>query len=171
MSRYVAVADTSVLINLKAAGLLPLLDQLFMRVHVPLEVRAEFLRVEERLFGSSESSLRTLLERPPFVPCSEFDAFNLGVLGERLGKGEAEVLDQSQHVSANFVLVDERRARAMAARLRITPRGTARVLAQLAVGGFCDYPSAIEAVKTLGLARISARHANKALELAKSGDR
>lgn len=171
LDRHVAVVDTSVLINLAAAELLPYLGQLFVTVHLPQSVRGEILRWEESSRNSSRISLVDLLHPALFEPCTAGDQANLQILLESLGPGEAETIEQFEHVGAITVLMDESRGRRRAKARGVRPLGTARILAQLHVIGFCDdLQSAIWAMRERGRARIADKTFQTALVLARSGD-
>ena len=73
LDRHVAVVDTSVLINLAAAELLPHLNQLFVTIHLPQSVRGEILKWEESSRNSSQLSLVELLHPALFNPCTAGD--------------------------------------------------------------------------------------------------
>ena len=170
MSSYVAVVDASVLINLAAADLLPYLDQLFVQVHVPESVRRELLKWEEAERNTAQLSLQGLFESALFAPCTASDERSLDLLRAELDDGEAETIEQSQQVGANIVLIDERAGRRLAKNRGLDVRGSARILAQLHVGGFChDHGAALGAMRKRGSAFIGDRHFRRALEMALSG--
>src|SRR5258708_23338668 len=66
------------------------------------------------------------------------DETNFRILRFEVDAGEAEALVQAQEKGAEFVLVDECRAREIGVRQGLTPCGTVRLLARLCRDGHAD---------------------------------
>lgn len=122
MTRPIA-ADAGPLIGLARAGLLDILPQLYRTVEVPAAVVAE-LRIDENRPGSrtlrdarSAGWLRSVeLQDPEWV--EELP----------LGRGEAEAIVLALERHSRFLLVDERRARALARSRGVAVVGTGGAL-------------------------------------------
>lgn len=100
------VADTSALVALAACDVLAALDQLFKRVRVPTAVFEECT-----VIGKPESArLRTYLEGKVV----KVDIQELVIAAGRLGQGELEAMALYRRLHADFLLVDDHRARKVA---------------------------------------------------------
>ena len=125
-----AIIDSSCLINLVHLDLASKLILFFDRVYVPRNVQAEFNRKHR-----SRYRLNKLFRSGVFEKCMCKDETNFRILRFEVDAGEAEALVQAQEKGAEFVLVDERRAREIGVRQGLTPYGTVRLLARLSRDG------------------------------------
>ena len=120
----IVVSDTSPLIALHAIGRLDLLGALYREILIPDAVSREYLYQDATDSKSKERARPWLIERnPPNTQAAE-------ILKTQLGQGEAEAIALSLGVTANLLLMDERRGRHTAERLGISCLGTAGVLFQ-----------------------------------------
>lgn len=119
------IADAGPLIGLARIGRLPLLPKLYGTAVIPLQVLEE-LRTAEGRPGSEalEQALDSGWLQPEAVrPTGELAALLLA-----LGPGEAEAIVLAQQRPCRFLLLDEKRGRAVAARRGIPIAGTGTVL-------------------------------------------
>lgn len=119
------VADAGPLIGLARAGLLDVLPQLYRSVEVPPAVARELRLGEDRPGSRALRQAKTAgwlvereLERPE----------RLGELLVILDPGEAEAILLARERRSRFLLVDERRARALARRRSVPVVGVGGVL-------------------------------------------
>jgi predicted nucleic acid-binding protein len=125
-----AIIDSSCLINLIHLDLASKLILFFDRVYVPRNVQTEFNRKHR-----SRYRLNKLFRAGVFERCVCSDETRFRILRFEIDAGEAEALVQAQEKGAEFVLVDERRAREIGVRQGLTPCGTVRLLARLRQDG------------------------------------
>jgi uncharacterized protein len=121
-----AVIDSSCLINLIHLDLASKLIVFFDRVYIPRNVQTECNRKHRFRYR-----LNKLLRAGVFEKCMCMDETNFRILRFEIDAGEAEALVQAQEKEAEFILVDERRAREIGLRQGLTPCGTVRLLARL----------------------------------------
>lgn len=114
------IADTSALIALAACDSLQLLDQLFQDVRVPLAVFRECVVPGK---SSSERLKDYLREKVIDVDLQDFV---IAVAG--LGRGELEAMALYKRLHAEFLLIDDHRARQVAHLNGIEVVGTLGVL-------------------------------------------
>jgi|ERR1700678_1163452 predicted nucleic acid-binding protein len=126
-----AVIDSSSLINLTHLGLASKLSLYFSRIYVPRNVQREVNRKHRFRY-----QLNKLYGAGLFVKCTCKDETNFRLLTLELDPGEAEGLVQAQEQQAEFFLVDERKARAIASRQGLIVCGTVRLLARLSLEGY-----------------------------------
>lgn len=100
------VADTSALVALAACDALVLLDQLFHEVRVPTSVFEECT-----VIGKPESARLAAYLQGKVV---EVDIHELVIAAGRLGQGELEAMALYRRLRADFLLVDDHRARKVA---------------------------------------------------------
>lgn len=106
----VVVTDSTCLIGLERAGELRLLPALFDEIFIPPEVQSEF--------GVALPWLKVLAPK---------DEAMVEVLKESLDDGEAEAMALARELGCEIIL-DERKARAVAERLRLRCVGTGGLL-------------------------------------------
>jgi predicted nucleic acid-binding protein len=115
------VVNSTPLVAFWAVGRLDILRSLFGEVVIPPAVREEFLSIETEARGKvlqAETWIRVVnLENPHRV-----GAF------ATLDEGEAQVLALAEEQHASLVLIDERKARQYARRLKLPMSGTLGVL-------------------------------------------
>jgi predicted nucleic acid-binding protein len=138
----IAVIDASPLINLAHLGLARDLSLFFDRVYVPRAVQEELNKK-----GRFRYRLNKLYSTGFFTRCVAADRVNVQLLRAELDRGEAEALIQTQEKQALYFIGDEKRARAIAARLGSKVVGTLRLLARLSLEGRA--PGLLELVRVL----------------------
>jgi len=126
----IAVVDASALINLAHLDLASELALFFDTVYVPRAVQEE---VNKK--GRFRYRLNRLYSMGFYARCITADPYNVRLLQAELHKGEAEALIQAQEKQALYFIGDERRARAIAARMGKRAVGTLRLLARLNLEG------------------------------------
>ncbi len=140
----IVVSDTSPLRYLAAIGGIEWLPQLFGEVICPAEVIAECLH------DRAPSELRAWASSPPpwvRVVAVPADAAPLG-RSDLLDRGEAAALVVARELNADLVLIDERKGRAVAAKLGLAAAGTIGVLAEAAQAGLVEFDAAIDVLKS-----------------------
>jgi len=115
-----AVADSSPVIALETLGELRLLPALFADIVVPLAVWAE-------LDGKPNAPEPRRLLALPRVRV-ELPRFEVPEAATTLDEGERQAIATALALRADFVLIDEKRGRAVAAGLGLDVRGTLAVL-------------------------------------------
>ena len=108
------VSDASPLISLAAVGHLDLLRQLYGTVLIPAAVHHEVLRPGEMRPGEDDLRSADWIVLSPVENPVLVEALRL-----ELGAGEAEAIALAVQKQADLLLMDERRGRAIAARLGI----------------------------------------------------
>lgn len=135
------VADTSTLCYLVLIGYPELLRQIYSQVHVPETVQAELLHPE------APASVRDWASRwPNWIQVHHVAASDDAALA-RLHPGEREVLLLAASLSAEVVLLDEKAARAVAAKQSQRVAGLLGVLAEGSHRGLVDLPAAIDRLR------------------------
>jgi hypothetical protein len=120
----IVVSDTSPLIALHAIRRLDLLEALYHQILIPDAVSREYLTQDATDSGSRQRARPWLVQRElPNTQAAD-------ILKMQLGAGEAEAIALSLGVTANLLLMDERRGRHTAERLGILCLGTIGVLLQ-----------------------------------------
>ena len=135
----IVVSDTSPLNYLVLVGHVDVLPILFNRIVAPPAVISELLHL------GSPPMVRAWATTPPswleIVPPSKLDpALNLGA-------GETEAISVALELNADMLLIDERKATAIAHRLGLRVVGTLNVLALAAERQLLDLSSAIAALR------------------------
>lgn len=115
------VANNTPLVALYELGLLSLLRDLFERVTIPEQVRAEFLAIEHEKRQSA-------LDEAPWIETVSLEERERVRTFVGLDEGEAAVLALATERSARLVIIDERKGRRFAQRLDLTVTGTIGVL-------------------------------------------
>ena len=112
------VSDTSPLINLAGIGLLDLLPRLYGAVWIPIQVLHEYLiKIRTR-----DPDLRAL----PWLSIA--DPVLIDPMLPKLGTGEASAISLAETLSIRVVLLDEKKARSVAASRGLLPAGTLAVM-------------------------------------------
>jgi len=106
----IVVSDSTVLIGLAKIGKLSLLRQLFSRINIPEEVRKEISPK-----GKAKPGSREIRESKWILDKTVKDRTGVNLLLASLDKGEAEVLVLAKQMKADLILVDEEKARKVAA--------------------------------------------------------
>lgn len=117
------ISNTSPLMNLSVAGQVHLLEKLYGKIVIPQSVRDELSHIAAR--GAEMPSLQNAawLE---IVPVKDKERVELLMI--ELDAGEAEVIALAMELKADLVLLDERRARKVAARVGLKVMGLLGVL-------------------------------------------
>lgn len=119
----VVVSDTTPLIALAKIELLEMLPELFGEILVPKAVYDEVVGA-----GKKRSGVKAVAEADWIIVQEVEDKSRVDYLLTQLDLGEAEAIILAQEVQAGLVLVDERKARAIAQRLNLEVVGTAGLL-------------------------------------------
>ena len=123
------VSDTSPIIALALCNKLKLLEKLFDRVCLPRAVYNELA-----VPGKPEAGKITEWARDKIVPVKNTAAVT--ALSLNLDPGESEALSLSLETAADYLLIDEKRGRAIAAGSGIKTIGTVGVLLSAKRNGF-----------------------------------
>jgi uncharacterized protein len=133
------VADAGPLIGLARVGLLDLLRQLYGKVLIPVQVLEE-LQISEDRPGSL--ALRAAVQAGWLQSVVVASGEELESLGLALGPGEASAILLAGQGPCRFLLLDERRGRAVAKRRELRVVGTGGVLLTAKQQGLLDRVSA-----------------------------
>jgi len=101
----IVVSDTTAITTLLKSGEETLLAKLFGRVVVPKAVSDELLAFHSRL--------------PDFIQVQRVSTSSRPAGTDQLGRGEAEAMQLALELNADWLLLDDRQARAVAVRLGI----------------------------------------------------
>lgn len=118
-------ADAGPLIGLARAGLLELLPALYSTMEVPPAVEGEMRLGEDR---PGSRALREAQAAGWLVTVSLRNPVRATELAPMVDRGEAEAIVLAEERGSRFLLLDERRARALARRRGVTVVGTGGVL-------------------------------------------
>jgi predicted nucleic acid-binding protein len=124
----IVVSDTSPITNLAAIGKLELLEKLYTRVLIPTAVYNEMVGVKSLVPGAVE--VQTL---PWIVTQSVVNTERVKEIlenQENIDLGEAEAIVLTLELSADLLLMDERRGRLLAAEYGLKVTGLLGVLLQ-----------------------------------------
>ena len=119
----IVVSDSSAIINLAAVGELDLLQQLYREVLVPQAVYDEIVVAGAGMAGSREAAGLSWIDTRQVTNRSLVEA-----LLSELHLGESEAIALASEVGSDLLLIDERRGRAVAARLGLQRIGLLGVL-------------------------------------------
>jgi predicted nucleic acid-binding protein len=143
----IVVADTTPLLYLSRIGQLELLRALHQQIVVPATVWQEVVGARPDAPGVD------LLRDASWIVISG-EAERAGVdpaLTEALDAGEAAAITLAEILTANLVLIDERKGRAMARARGLNVRGTLGVLVEARrLGHIASLRSAIDALRAQG---------------------
>jgi len=119
----IVVSDSTILIGLMKIRKLDLLQKLFTIVYVPTEVFEEVTKEGHKKIGSMEIKEALWINVRPIEDRTEAD-----LLLTTLDKGEAESLVLAKEMRADLLLLDEKKARKVAAGAGFTVMGVAGIL-------------------------------------------
>ena len=119
----IVVSNTSPITNLAAVGQLAVLQQLYETVLIPEAVYAELTASDGAHPGGAEVQTFQWIETKPVT-----DQTLVAALQMELDPGEAAAIALAVEVKADLLLLDERRGRAVAARLGLQFIGLLGVL-------------------------------------------
>lgn len=146
MSKIV-IADSTCLIGLSKIGKLEILHQLFGTILIPLAVYHEVVVRGTGRLGAKE------VENAPWIETREVKnklavaAFKLLMLGA----GEAEAIALASEDKADFIILDDWKARQVALELSLPVIGTVAVLTKATEKGFIkELPSILEELRKAG---------------------
>ncbi|CAD5909569.1 DUF3368 domain-containing protein [Planktothrix agardhii 1806] len=124
----IIISDTSPITNLAAIGQLELLEKLYTRVLIPTAVYSEMVGVKHLVPGAVE--VQTL---PWIITQSVINYERVTEIlesQENIDLGEAEAIVLTLELSADLLLMDERRGKLLAAEYRLKVTGLLGVLLQ-----------------------------------------
>jgi predicted nucleic acid-binding protein len=119
----IVVSNTSPITNLAVIGQLDLLRQLYEKVVIPQAVSDELTSGSDGQPGAIDVQMLGWIETKPAT-----DRALVTALLMELDEGEAEAIALAKEVAADLLLLDERRGRAVAARLDLRFVGLLGVL-------------------------------------------
>lgn len=127
------ISNNSPLVALLGLDLLSLLRELYTEVWIPEEVKAEFLGTERM------HRVQALQDAPWIKTVHLTDARDISTyMRSGLDLGEAAVFALAKEHNAQFVIIDELKARQHAARIRLPFKGTVGVLQEAKEEGLID---------------------------------
>lgn len=133
----IVVADTGPLIALGRAGYLQLLQSLYQEIFIPPAVHAELClgsgRPGSKQLADAMEQGWLQIRKPSYRSTS-----SLSELVLILDLGEAEAIILAEEVTCRFLLIDERKGRAVAKRRGVPVAGIAGVLLAAKKRGFVD---------------------------------
>lgn len=121
----IVISDTSIITNLAAIQHLQLLPQLYNQVIIPEAVYRELTDIDPPVPGSIEVQAATWIEIRQVVNRNTVERLQQQV---RLDLGESEAIALALELSADLLLIDERRGRAEANRLGLRITGILGIL-------------------------------------------
>ena len=133
----IVVADAGPLIALGRTGHLPLLRALYQKIFIPPAVYSELCLGSGRP-GSKQLSAATKQGWLQTRELSASSASSLSTLALILGRGEAEAILLAEEADCRFLLIDERKGRALAKRRGVPVAGVAGVLLAAKKYGLID---------------------------------
>jgi len=142
----VVIADSSCLIGLGKIGQLDLLRQLFGQVLVPKAVYHEVVVRGANRPGANEVATADWIE-----VCEIKDQLALRTLKLTLGVGESEAIILASEKSADFLILDDWKARQIALGLELPIVGTVAILNKADEKGLLtDLPMVLEGLRLAG---------------------
>lgn len=127
----IVISDASPVINLANVGHLDLLRQLYTRVIIPEAVYREIVIAGSGRPGAAEVQSSPWIESRRATNYELLDAFK-----QQLGPGELEAIALAAELGADLLLLDERKARGVAANLGLNIVGLLGVLVEAKRRGF-----------------------------------
>ncbi|MBD1926540.1 DUF3368 domain-containing protein [Trichocoleus sp. FACHB-90] len=123
----IVISDTSAITNLAAIQHLHLLPQLYNQVTIPEAVYRELADIDPPVPGTLEVQAAPWLEVRKIVNRNAVERLQREV---RLDPGESEAIALALELSADLLLIDERRGRAEADRLGLKITGLLGILVE-----------------------------------------
>ena len=123
----IVISDTSVITNLAAIQHLQLLSQLYNQVIIPEAVYCELVDIEHPVPGTIEVQSVSWLE---VRQVRDFPTLKRLQNDAKLDPGESEAIALALELSADLLLIDERRGRAEANRLGLRITGLLGILVE-----------------------------------------
>ncbi len=121
MPAKAVVVNSTPLVAFWSIGRLDILRDLFSEITIPPAVREEFLSAEKE-------ARRETLRKETWIRVVGLESPNRVAVYAGLDEGEAQVLVLAEEQNASLVLIDERKARRYAERLKLPLSGTLGVL-------------------------------------------
>ena len=145
MSKIV-IADSTCLIGLSKIGQLDVLRHLFEKILIPSAVYHEVVVLGAGRFGADEVANAKWIEIQEVENRLAVQAFRL-----TLGAGESEAIVLAQECEADFIILDDWKARQMALGLSLPVVGTVAVLTRASEKGVIkDLQSTLEDLRKAG---------------------
>jgi len=145
MSKIV-IADSTCLIGLSKIGQLEVLHHLFEKILIPSAVYNEVVVLGAGRFGADEVANAKWIEIQEVENRLAVQAFRL-----TLGAGESEAIVLAQECEADFIILDDWKARQMALGLSLPVVGTVAVLTRASEKGVIkDLQSTLEDLRKAG---------------------
>ncbi len=120
MSKYV-VADSSCLIVLSKIGKLEILREIFERIYIPEAVFYEVVDIGKGRVGAQA------IKKADWIECVTVEN-SVKIRQLNLDAGETEAIALASEKQADFIILDDRRARKAAVKLSLPVIGTIAVL-------------------------------------------
>jgi predicted nucleic acid-binding protein len=117
----IVVSDTSPILSLALIGRLDLLHDLYGTIMIPEAVRSE-------IGGADQRGAREIFEADWILPRSIVPDTVLKLLLHEVDRGEAEAIQLALQLNSDVLLIDERKARHLAAYLELGVVGLLDVL-------------------------------------------
>jgi predicted nucleic acid-binding protein len=139
------VTNTSPLIVLAKAGLLPLLPAIFDEVVAPSAV------IDEIAAGPADDPMKNALPSSPWLRVIDLNPPLSPLASFQLGRGESEAIEFARRNPGWELLVDDRVARRMAAIMRLPVMGTVAVAGIAAQRQLVTFDDAVQKLRSAGL--------------------
>lgn len=142
----VIIADSACLIGLSKINKLNILQQLFDEILIPPAVYHEVVVLGSGRKGAIEIKQAVWIKTINIKNQLAAQAFQLN-----LGKGESEAIVLASELEADFIILDDWRARQTAISLSLNVIGTAGILAKATQKGFItNFEEVIEELRQIG---------------------
>ena len=122
----IVVSDTSPILSLALIGRLELLRDLYGTIHIPGAVQAEIMSTAQG--GAPERGAPEVAQAAWIIVHSIESDVALKLLLREIDRGEAEAIDLALRLKSDTMLIDERKARRLAAYLELPVAGLLDVL-------------------------------------------
>lgn len=145
MSKIV-VADSTCLIALSKINKINILELLFKTIYIPKAVYDEVVTKGNGRPGCNEIKGVNWIVTEPIK-----DSLAVNVLRLQLGAGESEAIILAKEIKANFIILDDWRARQAALGLELPVVGTVALLTKAVEKGFLsDIKTELDSLKAAG---------------------
>ena len=131
MPKKPVISNNGPLVGLCGLDLLFLLRDLYTEVWIPREVEKEFLAIERK-------SRQKALNNAPWIKIVDLKNSQSASAYSRLDPGEAEVFALADEHGAQFIIIDEHKARQEALKIGLSFKGTVGVLLEAKEEGLID---------------------------------
>lgn len=162
MKTFRVVADSSCLIGLAHLNLLESLQQIFLKTYLPSAVYTEVVVNGKGKTGSDE--VASAVKAGWLIKTVVKDELAVDALLTNISRGEAEVIVLAKELNLDYALIDERRARNLAALMNVKTVGIFGILDLAILTGIpVQKKAAVDRLQTVGF-RISERLYRKILK-------